>query len=260
MSVHLIFDTETIVINRNTLLQFGYFRNLLEISPDYIKITNVNVDLFKILIKMLENNNLIKEIAQLSDFLDHDGGCEQLSEFKCHVQSCNKISLNKSFCEQHKCVVDLCQGGQINDLKYCIDHICKCSFEMCNDMQYNSNYCIKHKCVVNDCHIECIEGFTLCYSHRCHMIVCPNKVIEMRYFCEIHICKMNECHIGTKYIYCNYHRCTKNNCNKQKCNYYAYCIDHICKYLGCSKLCIVSSDYCQMHKNEKIDECYIRKS
>lgn len=48
--VHLIFDDKEIEVDRNILMQFDYFRSLLEISPDNIKITNVNIKLFKVLI------------------------------------------------------------------------------------------------------------------------------------------------------------------------------------------------------------------
>lgn len=142
-TVHLIFDTKELDVDRNILLQFDYFQNLLEIAPDNIKINNIDIELFQILIKMIENNNLIKDIVHLCDFLGHNNICEPLNEYKCKTNNCHKISFNKTFCECHKCAVEECNVGHADEYKYCYAH--KCIINFCDNIRYNYYYCITHK-------------------------------------------------------------------------------------------------------------------
>lgn len=92
---------------------------------------------------MLEAEDLIKDIANLADFLGHDGGCKSLHEYKCNVLSCNKIALNKTFCEQHKCSVEWCDAGD-EYFEYCKEHTCKYSGCVYRCMEFNK-YCKSHK-------------------------------------------------------------------------------------------------------------------
>lgn len=246
MSIHLIFETEELDVDKNILLQFEYFRNLLDMQPDNIKITNVNIILFKILVHMIQNNDVIKDIAILSDFLGHDSECKPLADCKCAIEQCNKIALNTNYCEQHTCIVKDCENG-IDSNKYCFFHKCK----ICKNIKYdNFDYCLMHKCIINDCHYSKELGLDMCISHKCYKDKCSNQRMQPFAYCVTHKCRIKDCgSLNNNHDYCYEHVCIKTACsNKRLSNAYFYCKNHMCMIHGCEYPCGNICQLCDFHR------------
>lgn len=249
-TIHLIFNTEEIDVDKNILLQFDYFRSILEIESDNIKVNHISIKLFKILICMLETeNDLVKDIANLSDFLGHDGGCKSLADFKCTIENCNRIALNKIFCELHKCAAEGCYYGDKLH-KYCVDH--RCNTLKCENIKCNKFYCVDHRCITNECSKERNKDSDVCYSHKCPIPNCKNHALVYNGHCATHKCKVKVCNSGhDTNIYCNYHGCRIPYCQNLTYGWSAYCQNHKCLVLYCTDKCNQDNPYCILHKYSK---------
>lgn len=221
-TVHLIFDTQEIDVDRNILLQFDYFRSLLEISPDNIKMNNVDVKLFIFLIQMLETKNLVKKIANLSDFLGHDGGCDSLVDYKCKITNCNKISLNKTFCIIHGCAVEGCISGDEYH-KYCSKH--KCENKNCENQSIGNKSCIMHKCKADGCDNLGVNVY--CAQHKCLYGICENMCLFSNY-CNDHGCAVPYCryHSIESSKFCGMHKCCIDQCINERMKEFIVCEFH----------------------------------
>lgn len=117
--VHLIVDNEEFDVSRTTLEKAHFFRGLLEIESDNIKVENVSPVLFKTLITILEmKDNSANDLAILYEYLGFEEKCELLSNYKCKIVNCGGKRFNYHYCVDHKCIENQCLYGN----KACTNH------------------------------------------------------------------------------------------------------------------------------------------
>lgn len=227
-TVHLIFDDEELDVNKDILMKFDYFRNLFDISQDNIKINNIDITTFKQLISMWDNEANEKNIMTLADFLGCNSLCKSMTNYKCGLLTCNKIALNGSFCDCHKCSVEGCENGSAH--KYCLSH--KCGTYGCTNIHIEKGlYCINHTCSIDMCINYSISDYVFCREHKCLIGTCPNVKSYYSCFCETHICAYLGCTKGAPNKYCSSHICVVANCFNVRSSE-KLCKEHSCKVIN----------------------------
>lgn len=257
MSVKLIINDEEIIVNRTILIQFDYFKDLLEIESDNITINYVDVKLFKILIWMLEQNtDIVRDVAILADFLGHEGGCKSLIEYKCNIINCNNMAFDKTYCKLHLCTADGCKLGGL--MKYCTIH--RCVHDGCMNIKSAgtySSFCISHKCVVENCSGEKFLDYNFCRHHKCSEDECPKMYSKSKY-CITHACASKGCLNGGKTKYCYFHICKSGDCNNEKLKDCNYCVVHKCAFRKCKMLIVTFCSIHNINRNRCPQDCFFK--
>lgn len=145
--------------------------------------------------------------------------CSELDEIVLNLGKCKKcVEINKL----KKC--DFCGKDRMDKHRLCT--YCASRTQPCKLCYYNrvKNDRIKY------CR-ECILKVDVCSYIDC------NEKLYGNYCCQKHCCKNNNClniinQIGKNPIFC--YKCTCRMCDKNKIENSDYCIDHKCRFKGCT--------------------------
>lgn len=209
-------------VNKELLEKSGYFKDLFEIYDDNIEIDVMSPETFQIILLILEDYDIGKEIAFAIDFLRIEGNINLIKSYTCNYKGCDIIMLNEKYCDAHKCIV-------------------------CNEGKFKGGYCEEHVCSILNC-----ENKVPCKRHTCKYCeaVVFHDDTNVHDFCGLHKCKKLNCKGGTYQKYCYNHVC--HVCSNAKYEDYSYCVEHKCSHLSCNEQSI--DDYydeihlCGKHK------------
>lgn len=218
-SIKLDIDGEEITISKELLLQMNNFK-------DFPKLTTIDPFYFKMLIALLNPDNTKREIAKLCDSLGLTTQVDYIIKFYCKTKNCNKICIDNTFCNKHKCPLPNCENEKYKT--YCDLHTC--INENCNNMTQitipycNVNYCLNHKCTIEDC-LNYRGDDDYCIKHKCRVSKCNNFALNGN-LCENHKCISNNCeYLAYGSRHCIYHKCIIIDCPHAKVNKH-HCSEH----------------------------------
>lgn len=271
--VHVIVDNEKFDVLRQTLEKASFFKGLLEIENDNIKVENISPILFRTLITILEmKDNSARDLAILYEYLGFDEKCELLINHKCVIENCNNMHLLGKYCELHRCHIEECANIKIGNSNYCITH--KCS--LCESMMIDKGCCDTHKCINEDCSFprknihsnfcnacncdielcteQKLKNSNVCKEHKCMGEGCKFNIVDGFKFCSSCKCSVAHCP-NIKYIrgnfywgFCLEHKC--NLCNNKRSGE-NYCKDHLCEIDFCELAKQANTNCCSRHKCKK---------
>lgn len=298
--INIKIDGETISVPKEIILQSDYLKGMLDYSTDDIELKNVDAKIFKLIMLLLEINKTIpkEKVAQIYDFLGFDNKLDFIKEFYCKQSHCKGISLTKSYCNNHRCLVENCHSVKFTlgnqQYNYCEHHICM--EPSCTQPRLNSKYCESHKnaypiCAASGCGYLLKNKKKYCKEHICGIdigndILCNNLKVN-KIYCIEHACSMIGCTQRRDTIrdgfrikfknYCYEHTCptlispTETCENSKECNR-KYCHDHTCVVSDCGLERSAVNNYknhCCMHlcqagncdniaKYSKFNGCYLK--
>lgn len=267
--VNLIVKGKLFTVPRYLLEKSGYFKDLFEIQDDNIEINTISPEIFQIILLMLVDDNIGKELAHLLDYLRIDEQFDLIKQYYCGIDNCLQIMYNEKYCDKHRCT--LCSDKRVKST-YCQHHVCKipecdnqrpCKIHTCkphvyiecdNTIYYNENgisqVCRDHKCILNNCLNVCEINTDYCKKHKCKFSNCDReKYIEYtKYDCCIeHKCQYKDCNEINPYPDMAY--CSKHLCQSE----IRYCLNGVSKKSRFCDRCICSVDSC---KNERATDSY----
>lgn len=230
-------------------MQSDYLRGLLDYQYDDIEVTRIDSDILKFILlfikinKTAEKEKVKEKVAETYNFLGFDDKFDFIQEFYCNWSNCKGISLTKSYCPTHKCVIENCLHPTNDKSKYCYNH--KCQIDRCiHSHEDNSYFCKWHKCAVfeyNKAHGQEVSSLSqYCNNHICQI----QKEFNCLVYCD------NVKYSGS---YCIEHKCSVSDCKSHKvCNgfnlgFRKYCAHHRCWIDDCDNIAI-KGHYCEFHR------------
>lgn len=245
--INVIVQGTQFKVSKELLEKSGYFKDLFETYDDNIEIDVVNPETFQIILSILDDHDIGKEIAFGIDFFRIEGNTNLIKSYLCNFEGCEIIMLNEKYCENHRCIS--CSAGKFKG-NYCKEHVCpisncinevSCEQHKCKEcdsaVHYdNSNiysYCIGHKCVAINCD-SIIQLGECCYSHKCNNYYCDNIKYDKYDLCIKHKCAYGSCNkeVDDSYYNNDHHLCTIHKCSDNN---------------DCSNLVFENSKYCYLH-------------
>lgn len=184
--IHLTIDNHNFTVSKQTLEKFDFFKGLLEIQQNNLILDNINPITFSNMISTMENKDIIKDIAILSDQLGLNYENPYLDKYICAKNKCNNLALKNAYCNLHTCQYENCKNQTLKGYKYCYLH--KCWRHRCNNIAL-PRYCEVHKCIVLGCQDLALPYY--CDNHKCEVYGCTKIKLNLDLdlgcpYCEMH--------------------------------------------------------------------------